>query len=164
MRTSRMALRSLPTDRAPEAGITLVEMLVVLALIGVTAGAVGLGLGPAMRGPDAQAEGRLLAARMHRASEEALLTGQPVALVWTDRDYRFLALGPEGWAAHPVPLLAEVKPLSAALRLSGPGTFVVTGADLPADGTPLDLRIEGDGSTVTVTWDGAVATLTESAP
>ena len=154
----------MPTDRASEAGLTLVEMLVVLALIGVMAGAVGLSLGPATRGPGAQDEARLLAARMRRASEEALLTGQPVALVWTDREYRFVALGVEGWAPHPIPLLAEVKALPGTLRFPEPGAFAVTGADLPVGGEPLELRLEGQGSAAIVTWDGATATMPRLAP
>jgi general secretion pathway protein H len=144
--------------------LTLVEMLVVLALIGVVAGAVGLSLGPAVRGPGAPDEARLLAARMHRASEEALLTGQPVALVWTERDYRFLTLGAEGWAPHSVPLLAQVKALPPALRFAGSGAFAVTGANLPAGGARLELSLEGSGPAAVVTWDGVTAALVETSP
>ena len=38
MPTSHMAKRSLPTDRAPEAGFTLVEMLIALAIFAIIAG------------------------------------------------------------------------------------------------------------------------------
>ena len=164
MRILRMAKPSLPTDRMAEAGLTLVEMLVVLALIGVMAGAVGLSLGPAARGPGAQDEARLLAARMRSASEEALLTGQSVALVWTEHDYRFLTLGPDGWRPHSVPLLAEVKALPAALRFPRSGAFAVTGANLPANGVLLELPLQGSGPAAVVIWDGATAALEEPTP
>lgn len=157
--------------RVVDAGVTLVEILVVLALIGTVAGAVGLGLGSVAAGTGARDEALLLAARMRRASEEALLTGQAVALVWSDRDYRFEALGSEGWGPHPVPLLSAAKPLDGAIRFLGErerGNFAVAATLIPADGAPLTLLIgagRGDLSqAVAVTWDGATAVLSEPGP
>lgn len=143
----------------------------VLALIGVAAGAVGLGLGPATRGTGARAEADLLAARMRRASEEALLAGEPVALAWSDGGYRFLALQDGAWAPHPVPLLGTPKALSDGLEFADEapeGSFAVTEAALPAEGAALVLRLKAKGDdpaqAVAVTWDGAVATVSEREP
>lgn len=148
--------------------MTLVEVLVVLALVGTVAGAVGLSLGAAVRGADPRGEAELLAARMRLASEEALLTGQAVALVWSDSEYRFLELGPDGWAPHAVPLLAEAKPLGGPVRFLNDddhGGFAVTAEALPASGAPLALRLGAEGedaaSAIVVIWDGVTATLSE---
>lgn len=157
------------TARRPQAGVTLVEILVVLALIGVVAGAVSLGLSPASRGPSPREEADLLAARMRRASDEVLLTGQAVALVWSERDYRFLALVEGGWAPHPVPLLGQAKTLGDAVHFQGEspqGGFAVDATGLPAGGGPLTLVIGRAGADaaqiVAVTWDGVSVAVSEA--
>lgn len=162
--TSRAARR-----RAPDAGITLVEVLVVLALMGIAAGAVGLSLGPAARGTSARAEADLLVARMRRASDEALLAGRPVALAWSDRGYRFMALEDEVWMPHPVPLLGTPKALGGEVVFVGEasGSFAVTEAALPARGAALVLELAPGGDAagaVAVTWNGATATITDVEP
>ena len=153
--------------RPIEAGVTLVEMLVVLVLVATLAGAVALSL-PAARGADPLVEAELLAARMRRASEEALLAGAPVALAWDGEGYRFLVSMDGAWTPHPVRLLAETRTLPSGLALAGEGIFAVTSADLPLDGQPLRLGLGRAGAdpvrAVAVTWDGATATVTEPAP
>lgn len=140
-------------------------MLVVLALIGAVAGATGLAVGGAVRGEGAQGEAAILATRMRRASEEALLAGEPVALAWSEHGYRFLALADGAWVPHPAPLLGEPKALGSGLRFEGEaaGAFAVTAAALPAGDEPLILRLGAEGGdpdrAVTVEWDGATATV-----
>lgn len=142
-------------------------MLVVVALMGLAAGAVALGLGPASRGADPREEAALLVARMARASEEALLAGQPVALAWSERGYRFLALVDGAWAPHSVPLLAQDHALPPGLSLGAAGGFAVTAETLPASGEPLLLPVlrEGDdpAGAPAAAWDGATARLLEPA-
>lgn len=170
MRTSRVGRPLSRTDaiRASDAGVTLVEILVVLALIGTVASAVGLSLSPTARGTEARSEAELLVVRMRRASEETLLTGQPVAFVWSERDYHFLALVEGNWVPHPTPLLGEAKTLDAGVLFQGEaprGGFAVTSAALPAGGSPLALLIGTDGGdpaqAVVVSWNGATATVSE---
>ena len=57
--------------------MTLVEMLVVLAVVGVSAGVVVLGLGSLRRGDGAQAEANRLADRLKLAADEVLVSGNP---------------------------------------------------------------------------------------
>lgn len=140
----------------------------VLALIGTVAGAVGLSLGPAARGAGARDEAVILAARMRRASEEVVLTGQPAALLWSEEGYRFVTLEDGAWAPHPVPLLAEARALGGGVRFQGEapkGSFAVTAAALPAANALLALRLGTAGgdpaAAVAVTWDGAGATVIE---
>jgi general secretion pathway protein H len=152
--------------RDPEAGVTLVEMLVVLALMGVLAGTAALGLGALSRGADPRAEAALLAARMRLASEEAVLAGRPAALLWEEGGYRFASLADGAWAPHPRPALSQPRTLPEGLRLRAEGearAFAITPAALPAGGEPLRLGLEGRREAVTVLWDGASAQV-EAAP
>ena len=100
---------------------------------------------------------------MRRASEEALVSGAPVALLWSESGYSFVALADGGWAPHPVPLLATERVLAGGLGFAAPGAFAVTADDLPATGEALVLRIGPEGGDpargVAVEWDGATATL-----
>ena len=147
--------------RPAQAGVTLVEVLVVLVLIGIMAAVVGLSLGPADRGSAAGREAQLLTTRLNRAADEALLTGAPVALVWTDAAYTFLTLKDDIWAAHPIAVLGTPHPLDSRLRfggdLAGGGQFVVLASLRPAKGAALELTL-GDGAQMqTVVFDGADA-------
>ncbi len=161
-------IRALPR-RAGDAGVTLVEILVVLVLIGTVAGAVGLSLGNARRGASVDSETALLLARMRRASDEALLAGAPVALTWDNAGYRFLAWADGGWQPHPVSILGTPHLLPDGVGFLGPsrgGDFVV-GADLlPQDGAALRLALGPDGSPAErapqLIWDGATARLEEA--
>jgi general secretion pathway protein H len=65
--------------RSPaEAGLTLIEMLVVLAIIGIASGATVLSL--SSHGPGAEVEARRLAGSMQAAADGAMLGGPPAAL------------------------------------------------------------------------------------
>lgn len=161
------------TERARrcEAGVTLVEVLVVLVLIGAVAGAVGLGFGAGDRDANARTEATLLAARMRLASEEAVLEGRPVALVWSSQAYRFETLAENVWEPHPISLLGTPKVLDARSGFLGEaaagGAFIVTAAALPESGAPLVIALGPIGAeaatVVRVRWDGATATVLEEA-
>ena len=68
-----------------ERGFTLVEMLAVLAIIGVAGGAVAIGLGSG--GGSARGEAERLAAAISLASDEALVMDAPVRLVGDARGW-----------------------------------------------------------------------------
>ncbi len=74
-------------NRHRQAGFTLVELMVVLVLIGLAAGAVLLTMPPAKDGLD-DAVTRL-AARLEWAADHAVLSGEPVGLILGAQGYRF---------------------------------------------------------------------------
>lgn len=79
--------------RAP--GFTLLELLVVLAIIGVLAGVVTYNFVGADRERDLQTEAVRLAALVELARNEALTRNVPWGLFVEDAEYAFAALDPE---------------------------------------------------------------------
>ena len=78
----------------PEAGFTLIELMVVLLIMGIALGAVTL----SFRSPTQQPlgrEGERLAAVLNLAKDEASLTGQPVLFKLDRQGWRFFQTGPE---------------------------------------------------------------------
>lgn len=152
--------------RDPEAGLSLPEVLVALAIMGLMTGVAILGLGMTDRGDRAEAEAMRLADRLRLASDDALLSSGVLALVWDDRGYRFLRwdASAQGWGESPLPLLSAPHALPPALRLEQPGVDgtppLLISFDPPRP--PVQLRIAGAGQDWAVTFDGldaAVAAL-----
>jgi general secretion pathway protein H len=144
------------TGRQPQAGLSLVEVLVVLAIVGVVSGVTVLGLGALDRGASGQAEAMRLASRLRLAADEALVTSVPLALVWEERGYRFLAWDAAGarWQGAPRDL-GRYHGLPAARRLvrdGGSGDPVLIAPDLPQP--PTVFRISGGGGTWRIAFDG----------
>ena len=77
--------------RAGQAGVTLIERLVVLSIIAIASGAVMLRF-VGQSGTDAVAEAGRLADAMTVASEAALVSGNPQAVVWSAHGWRLM-----GW-------------------------------------------------------------------
>lgn len=75
------------TGATSDAGFTLVEVLVVLAILGLAIGMVVINLPKAP--PALKAEVELLAARMSAAQDAAIITGQPTGLEFSDSQYVF---------------------------------------------------------------------------
>lgn len=67
-----------PTPPAADAGLTLIEMLVVLAIIGVASGATVLSLGS--HGPGAEVEARRLAGTIQAGADAAMTGNAPLSL------------------------------------------------------------------------------------
>ena len=92
-----MTLRTVPqhlfrTRRSClDSGITLIEMLVVLAVIGVATGATMLGVNASDRSSRAQSEAVRLANNLSLGVDEAMVSGTPLALIWDQDGYRFVA-------------------------------------------------------------------------
>src|SRR5690606_39996616 len=78
-------------------GFTLVELMVVIAIIGVAAGAVVLSM-PDPR-PTLAVEAERLAARLTLAREEAVMTNRPVARHADTAGYGFESFERAGWTA-----------------------------------------------------------------
>ena len=139
-----------------ETGLTLVEVMIVLALVGVTAAAAVLGLGGADRGLRVEAEAGRLASRLRLAADEAMITEQAIALSWDARSYGFVTAGPggTGWRPSPVQALGERHVLPTGLSLSGGGAGqpLLIGAD--GAGAPIQLAVAGRNSAWRVYFDG----------
>lgn len=143
---------------AGETGITLVEMLVVLAIIAVAAGAVTLGIGAATRAPTVESEARRLASRLQAAADDAMLGDQMVAFTVEKHGYGFAAYA-EGGALVPRKDAAfgfhELPGgMVMTLNVAPP---VVLGPD--GAGDPLNAVIESGKQRWQVSYDGLTATV-----
>ena len=108
--------------RGGRAGMTLVEILVVLAIVGVMAGVVVLGVGLGDRGMGVESEANRLADRLRLAADDVLVTRRPLLLVFDAEGYQFVrgdgaATGP----ADAVEPLRERHVLPAGVRMGGAG-------------------------------------------
>ena len=104
-----------------EAGLTLVEILVVLAIVGVMSSIAVLGLGGAGQGASAQAEARRLAASIQLASDEAMVTDRSLALNWDGKGYSFVEWNSQSkeWQPHKAADLGGRHELPDEMSLTG---------------------------------------------
>lgn len=146
-------MQSRPASRTPDAGVTLVEMLVVLAIIGVAAGAIGLSVAPGDRAGRAEAEAVRLAASLRVAVDGALLSGQPAALIWTDQGYRFQlwSLSGQTWRDGES-IRAFAPPLAMTRRDGAPAAPVLI--DPAGTGGLVEFALHGKGAPWLVRFDG----------
>lgn len=142
--------------REIEAGLTLIEVLVVLAIVGVMTGVTVLGAGLLDRGARAQGEAERLADRLRLAADEVLVTAAPLAMVHDAQGYRFLAWNAEAaeWRPSPQAALGPRHDLPAALRLEREGPEaaapVIVTPDLPQP--PVALIIVQSGAGAGAPW------------
>ena len=112
--------------RATEAGLTLVEVLVVLAIVGITTGATVLGLGVARpRRPQPRPRRMRLADRLRLAADEALVTSRAARAGLGCAAATVRRLGPAagGWQRQPAARARDrATPSPAALRLERAGS------------------------------------------
>lgn len=142
-----------------DAGLTLVEMLVVLAIVGVMASVVTIGIGSATRKVGAEAEAHHLADDLQRAADEALVGGPSLALVLERDGYGVVQRsGGEGWKPF-----EPHRPLASGLTLAS----ATLGAPQPllADGmtTPIEATITDGRRGWRVAFDGLKATVVAGA-
>lgn len=109
-----------PNSAHRAAGFTLVEMMVVLAVIGLLASAVML----AAPGADTRLHGDIdrLAARLKLASDQSVLMNREIALVAAAEGYHFERLEEDGWIRidAPAPLGFQPWPGKTAPRVEVP--------------------------------------------
>lgn len=146
--------------RGGSAGVTLVEMLVVLALFALVSGAVALSLPLGRGATSADTDARALQSHLNRAMEFALVTGSSFGVMHDGKNLRFVHLAITGdWAEHPDKQLKEVKLSLATARTSikAQEVFAVSARLIPATATPLNVQFGADANIQTVMFDGTRA-------
>lgn len=108
------------------------EVLVVLVVVGIASGALVLGLGGVDRATTVQIEANRFAQSLRQASDEVLVAGTPLTIVWSPSTYGF-----EGME-NLEEALARPHALPAGILLTGPedlGSMVIDpdSATPPAD-------------------------------
>lgn len=78
-------------------GFTLLELLVVLVIVGITMSFAVLSLGLRSDKDVVLQESRRIAALMQLASDEAVVQGRELAMQFDGRDYHFLVLNKNSW-------------------------------------------------------------------
>lgn len=123
-----------------QAGMTLIEMLVVLTIIGITASLAVLSLntgGPA-RG---QAEAKRLEARLQLAADETMLSDRSLAIDLSQNGYSFVQWddAKASWQPSEVAMLGERYRLPGGLTLaSADGRSIIP---LGSDGAMRDITL-----------------------
>lgn len=147
--------------RTPTAGVTLVEMLVVLALIAVVSGAVVMALPARQAGLSPQISAASLASDINHAMDVTLASRQGFAIAVEDDEVRFLQQSADStWQPHTDPFLKEMKLFSTAVRLfdqesTANVVFAVSPALVPEQSHPLRLLFGDEETGSVLTYDGA---------
>jgi len=132
--------------------MTLVEMLVVLVIIGIAAGAVTLGMGAAIRTASAESEARALAARLRLAADDVMVTDRSLAFVADAKGYGFVIWDGRRWTPGDGALLGRHDLATGLTLADAPAAPVPVGVD--GMGGTLDTRITSARDSWRVRYDG----------
>ncbi|WP_313166912.1 GspH/FimT family pseudopilin [Massilia oculi] len=146
--------------RGSSSGFTLVELLVVMVIIGITLGLATLNALPSPR-QDLENEARRIALLLQLARDEAIVRNRLVAFEANGERYRFMVRGDTGW--EPVTrddLLRERSFKNPPLRLvlepsgtGGPDMLRITFGREPVD-RPFVLTLASGANAVAIRADG----------
>lgn len=155
---NRHAVTSRAGVRHGERGLTLIEMLVVLAIIGAVASVSALSLGSAS-GRDGQAEASRLTARLQLAADQALIEDRSFALALQKDGYSFVEWDADSaeWRAATLPALDEAHRLPRGMVLRGPRGNAVLPIAADSAGRAFSLTVESEGRAWKIDFDGVTA-------
>ena len=146
--------------RGSSSGFTLVELLVVMVIIGITLGLATLNAIPSPR-QDLENEAKRIALLLQLARDEAIVRNRLVAFEANGERYRFMVRGDTGW--EPVTrddLLRERSFKNPPLRLvlepsgtGGPDMLRITFGREPVD-RPFVLTLASGANAVAIRADG----------
>lgn len=143
-------------------GMTLIEILVVLAIIAITASVTILSIG-SDGGVRGRAEAKRLEARLQLAADQMMVGDRPVAMTIAPDGYGFVERdGRSGqWRPFDDPVLGDrfALPEGMRLRASGEDAILALGAD--GAGRPFTLTLEGQERRWTIAFDGMTARLSD---
>lgn len=141
-------------------GLTLVEMLVVLAIIGISTAAAVLAMSGGRDG-NGQAEAQRLLARVQLAADEAMIGDRSLALSVTPTSYAVMERNDAGLSWQPTTLggLNDVHKLPAGMQLSAQPDAALLPLDADAAGRPFALTLGRGAQHWTVSFDGMRARL-----
>lgn len=149
--------------RQPDSGVTLIETLAVLALIGVSAGLVTYAL---PSGPGARTlaqEAALLERRLSLAAERSLTGRQPLSMSWQGGTYAFREWDGTAWQA-PAAAFAGPHGLPEGMQLASTspgGELRITPDLLPPATGPVTFRLGTGPGARHILFDGATARAVE---
>jgi general secretion pathway protein H len=148
--------------RAGDAGVTLVEILVVLTLIAISAGIVSYALPSGAQARTLDQEAALLTARLNLAAERSLMNGRHYTLDWQAEGYAFQEWQDGAWRAATGAPLSEGHTLASGAVLSDDdgtrkGTVQITPDLLPGDEGVVLLWLDAGAVRRSVFFDGAAA-------
>lgn len=147
---------SAPSRRCAEQGFTLVELLVVVAIIGLMSAAVVLAM-PDPRG-SLVAEAERFAARAKAAQDAAVIGARPVAIRVTQAGYGFDQRSDGGW--RPLdrkPFVDQAWAEGArALVPAGGATRLVFDPTGIAEPATLSLARDDERVTISLRYDGKI--------
>ncbi|SNS18292.1 type II secretion system protein H (GspH) [Noviherbaspirillum humi] len=144
----------------PQRGFTLLELLVVLVIVGITLGVATMNAMPSER-QVLQSDAERIALLMQLARDEAIVRNRPIAFEAQDDRYRFLIRNGSSWEAMSndellrerefkrPPVGLAISPASAG---QGNPLRVVFGRE-PVD-RPFVLRMSAGDSVVAIRADG----------
>lgn len=138
MRISAPGIFSMRHSRA-QLGLTLIEMLAVMLVLGLLAGLIAANL-PRPDGQALRPEAERLAALLAHASAEARLTGKRIAWDGRPAGYGFLRWSEaDGWRDFPTDAVLRRRALPTGVLIEG-----MSGAPTDSDGQ-MRLEFVGDG-------------------